>query len=194
MKGLATIRALLAPLAVMFGLLFAPALHAQIAEGDRSIALDDAFARLKAASTPEAAERAEQEVWALWNIGPNREATSALAEASTILRRGRYDDAHALLDALLEQEPDYVEAWNQRAFAKFLKGDVYASLADIDQVLKREPRHFGALAGRARIEVQIGRAERAMKTMGEVGAVHPWMARRSAIPPSPPPPEPGEEL
>ena len=171
----------------------APAL-AQIAEEDRALALDDAFARLKAASTPQAAETAEREVWALWNIGPDKDATLLLGRAASMLRRGFLNEAHVMLDALLAREPEFMEAWNQRAFAKFLKGDIYASLTDIEEVLKREPRHFGALAGRARIEAQIGRLEKAMKTMGEVGRIHPWMARASAIPAFPPPPEPGEDL
>ena len=32
------------------------------------------------------------------------------------------------------------------------------------------------------------------KSMGEIGAIHPWMARNSAIPADPAPPEVGEEL
>lgn len=164
----------------------APTTQAQIAEADRTIALDDAFARLAAAPDPAAAEAAEQEVWALWNIGPDADATVLLANASATLRSGRYNEAHILLDALVATQPDFMEAWNQRAFVKFLKGDLYASLTDIDEVLKREPRHFGALAGRARIEARLGDLEAASRTMGEVGAVHPWMAKRSAIPPDPP--------
>ena len=110
------------------------------------------------------------------------------------MRRGMLNEAHVLLDALLIKQPDFAEAWNQRAFAKFLKGDLYASLTDIDETLKREPRHFGALAGRARIEMRLGRPEAAVKTMGIVGQVHPWMARQSAIPADPPPPPPGQPL
>ena len=175
-------------------LLFAPVAIAQIADEDRALALDDAFARLQAAATPEEAGVAEAEVWMLWNIGPDADATAKLSEASASLRRGRLNDAHRLLDALLAAEPGFMEAWNQRAFAKFLKGELHASLVDIEEVLKREPRHFGALAGRARIEAALGRPKDATRTMGEVGRVHPWMARQSAIPADPPPPEPGEPL
>lgn len=176
------------------GVITAAPAAAQIAEEDRALALDDAFARLKSAATAEDAEAAEAEVWTLWNIGPDGVSTAMLAQATVMLRRGLLNDAHIMLDALVAKHPNYIEAWNQRAFAKFLKGEVHASLTDIDQVLKREPRHFGALAGRARIEASLGRMERAMKTMGEVGQVHPWMARRSAIPAFPPVPEPGEKL
>ena len=185
---------MLARLIAALWLFAAAPLAAQIAETDRALALEDAFARLQGAATPEAAQAAEAEVWTLWNIGPDTEATAKLSEASAMLRRGRLNAAHAALDDLLIAEPEFMEAWNQRAFAKFLKGELHASLLDIEQVLKREPRHFGALAGRARIEAALGRAKDATRTMGEVGRVHPWMARRSAIPADPPPPEPGEPL
>jgi len=177
-----------------FALLFTAPAAAQIAEEDRAVALEDAFARLKAADSAEAASAAEAEVWALWNIGPDTGATIVLAQAAAALRSGDLNKAHVMLDALLAKQPDFMEAWNQRAFAKFLKGDLYASLADIDQVLKREPRHFGALAGRARIEARLGRMPDARRTMGEVGKVHPWMARGSAIPADPPVGDPARDL
>lgn len=174
-------------LALALLLLAAPA-AAQIAEADRALVLEGAFARLAVAASPEEANATEVEIWALWRLGPTAAATERLAAATATLQRGQADKARRMLDALLADEPDYMEAWNQRAFAKFLSGDLFASLTDIDQVLKREPRHFGALAGRARIEARLGRFDTARKTMGAVGRIHPWMARQSAIPPDPPPP------
>ena len=47
----------------------------------------------------------------------------------------------------MKVKPDYVEAWNRRATIYYMKKDYGHALADIREVLKREPRHFGALAG-----------------------------------------------
>jgi tetratricopeptide (TPR) repeat protein len=167
---------------------------AQIAPQDREAALTDAFAQLRAAPTREAADTAEAEVWALWFIGPDAEATEVIRAAAASLNQGALNLAHTMLDELVARQPDYAEAWNQRAFVKFLKGDPYGSLVDIEEVLKREPRHFGALAGRAQIERALGRDRDAARSMGEVGKVHPWMARRGVIQADPPPPEIGEKL
>ncbi|MEM7524505.1 MAG: hypothetical protein AAF360_12250 [Pseudomonadota bacterium] len=185
------IRAALAALFVISALSAAPPqAAAQIADEDRATALLDAFARLSAAVDEPAAKAAEAEVWALWFIGPDKTTTDELALGAGSIRAGRFDDAHRRLDALIAAAPGFAEAWNQRAFARFLKGDLYGSLTDIEETLKREPRHFGALAGRARIEARLGRPIDASKTMGEVGAIHPWLARRSAIKPDPAPGEP----
>ncbi len=167
---------------------------AQIAPADREVALADAFAQLQAAPTPEAAEMAEAEVWALWFIGPDATSTEVIRTAAASLNRGALNLAHTMLDELVAAQPDYAEGWNQRAFVKFLKGDPHGSLLDIAQTLKREPRHFGALAGRAQIERALGRDAAAARSMGEVGRVHPWMARRSVIAPDPMPPKVGEKL
>lgn len=176
--------------ALLLALFLAAPAAAQIAPEDRAAALEDAFVALHDARSAEIAERVEKEIWGLWFIGPDAEATRRLDDAALALRSGELDEARRLLEALIVDRPDFAEAWNQLAFAKFLSGDPYGSLADIDAVLRREPRHFGALAGKAEIERRLGRGYAAAKTMGRVGAVHPWMARRSAIPADPPPPGP----
>lgn len=163
---------------------------AQIAEADRAVLLDEAFADLSAAPDENAAQKAEAEIWSIWFIGPDEDATARLAAASAAIRAGDAVSARIILEKLIETHPGFAEAWNQLAFAKFLLGDPYGSLADIDAVLRREPRHFGALAGRAQIELRLGRRYAAGRTMGRLGAHHPWMARRSAIPADPPPPPP----
>ncbi len=175
---------------LLLALLFAAPAAAQIAEADRAALLDEAFASLSAAPDEGTAKAAESEIWSIWFIGPDEEATARLAAASNAIRVGDTTSARIILEKLIETHPEFAEAWNQLAFAKFLMGDPYGSLSDIDAVLRREPRHFGALAGRAQIEMQLGRRYAAEKTMGRLGAHHPWMARRSAIPADPPPPPP----
>ena len=59
--------------------------------------------------------------------------------------------------------PDYVEAWNRRATLYYLRNDYVHSLEDIQQVLIREPRHFGALAGLGMIMQDIGDEKRALE-------------------------------
>lgn len=159
----------------------------------RAAALDLEFLKLRGAGDPSAASDSEQEIWRLWFIGPTEDATRRLAEAAQALQYGDFREAEALLDELVEAEPGFAEAWNQRAFARFLQFEFADSLRDIARTLELEPRHFGALAGRARIEARMGKPQAAQRTMGEVGRIHPWLARASAIPPDPPPPPPLEQ-
>ena len=167
--------------------------QAQMNDEERKLALALEFQKLRAAQHPAAASVAEQEIWRLWFIGPNESITDQLGKASEALRQGDYASAEALLTRLILKAPNHAEIWNQRAFARFLQLKFEESLRDIERVLALEPRHFGALAGRARIEAQLGRQDDASRTMGEVGVIHPWMARMGPIPADPPPPAPVQQ-
>lgn len=161
-------------------------------QGNQSSDLALQFQKLITAERREVAIMAEQEIWRLWFIGQTEAETARLAEASMVMQQGGLGEAVVLLGELVEEYPEFAEARNQLAFARFLLGDLQGSLADIEKVLELEPRHFGALAGRARIEATMGKLDEAQRTMGQVGAIHPWMARLSPIRPNPPPPPPPE--
>lgn len=154
----------------------------------RDAELELQFQRLLSAEKRSSALMAEQEIWRLWFIGETAAQTARLAEASLVMQQGGLAEALVLLSELADEFPNFAEARNQLAFTRFLLGDMQGSLDDIEKVLALEPRHFGALAGRARIEAAFGRLDEARRTMGEVGAIHPWMARVSPIRPDPPPP------
>ena len=59
----------------------------------------------------------------------------------------------------------------------YLKNDYGHSLADIEQVLVREPRHFGALAGLGMIMQDIGDEKRALDAFREALAVNPYLEK-----------------
>src|SRR5581483_8042192 len=93
------------------------------------------------------AKAIEERIWALWFVSPSDTANLLMTRVRTAVEAKDTDLALKLLDAIIEVKPDFVEAWNRRASIYFLKKDFGKSLADIRQVLKLEPRHFGALSG-----------------------------------------------
>ncbi|MEZ5728695.1 MAG: tetratricopeptide repeat protein [Burkholderiaceae bacterium] len=97
-------------------------------------------------------------------------------------RRGEHAEAISLLDTLIETRPDYAEAWNQRATTYFEIGDDEASLSDIAETLRREPRHFGALAGRAMIRIRRGEISAAIADIEAAMRLHPFLGERRFLP------------
>ena len=77
----------------------------------------------------------------------------------------------------IKLRPDYTEAWNRRATLYYVKNDYARSLADIQQVLIREPRHFGALAGLGMIMQDIGDEKRALDAFRAALAVNPYLEK-----------------
>ena len=80
----------------------------------------------------------------------------------TAVEAKNLDLALQLLDSIVELKPDYVEAWNRRATIYFMRKDYSRSLADMQQILAREPRHFGALSGLGLILQELGEDKRAL--------------------------------
>jgi len=94
------------------------------------------------------------EIWSLWLEGYiDRTNKRKIDEALDLLNAGKLERAKIAFSEIIELDPDYVEGWNKRATVKFLLGDFYGSLEDIEEVLKRQPRHFGAISGSGLIHI-----------------------------------------
>jgi tetratricopeptide (TPR) repeat protein len=144
---------------------------------DRSHGLDFLFGALKAAPDEDSAKLVEARIWALWLQTPSDTAALLMARAKAAMDAQQLDVALKLLDAVIKMRPDYAEAWNRRATVYYLKNDYGHSLADIEQVLVREPRHFGALAGLGMIMQDIGDEKRALDAFRAALAVNPYLEK-----------------
>ncbi len=110
-------------------------------------ALDGLFRDLKAAQSPQLVRQIEAQIWARWFETGSEETDRMLRAGDIALARGQYNHSYALLNGVIELRPDLSEGWNRRATLRYLMGDYEGSIADIDETLAREPRHFGALSG-----------------------------------------------
>lgn len=93
--------------------------------------------------------------------------------SSSAIKEKRNAAALDFLDRVTMLDPDYAEGWNRRATLHYVMGDARKSMADIAEVLKREPRHFGALAGMAAILGEAGKDELALKAWQDYLAIYP---------------------
>jgi tetratricopeptide (TPR) repeat protein len=154
-----------------------PAKLPQVARGDRIRNLDFLFGALKVAPDAVTAKAIEERIWALWTVSRSDTANLLMTRVKTAIEAKDIDLAIKLLDAIIKVKPDYVEAWNRRATIYYMKKDYGRSVADIRQVLKREPRHFGALAGLGLILQDIGDDKQALEIYRRALALYPRMER-----------------
>ncbi len=87
----------------------------------------------------------------------------------------KYPLALDYLDRILTLKPDYVEGWNTRATVYYLREDYGRALADIEETLKLEPRHFGALTGLGTILREVGEDKRALEVYRKVIVLDPHL-------------------
>ena len=144
---------------------------------DKTRGLDFLFGALKAAPDEASAKHVEARIWALWMQTPSDTAALLMVRAKAAMDAQQIDVALKLLDAVVKLRPDYVEGWNRRATLYYLKNDYAHSLEDIEQVLVREPRHFGALAGLGMIMQDIGDEKRALDAFRKALAVNPHLEK-----------------
>jgi tetratricopeptide (TPR) repeat protein len=148
-----------------------------IGGGDRTQNLDFLFGALRLAPDDITAKAIEQRIWALWTVSHSDTANLLMTRVKTAIESKDLDVAIQLLDAIIKVKPDYVEAWNRRATIYYMKKDYGHALADIREVLKREPRHFGALAGFGLIMQDIGDDKQALEVYRRVLTLYPRMER-----------------
>ncbi|WP_291687163.1 tetratricopeptide repeat protein [Bradyrhizobium sp.] len=142
---------------------------------DKTRGLDFLFGALKVAPDEASAKHVEARIWAQWLHTPSDTAGLLMMRAKAAMDAQQMDVALKLLDALVKLRPDWVEAWNRRATLYYLKNDYGHSLQDIQQVLVREPRHFGALAGLGMIMQDLGDEKRALDAFRKALAINPHM-------------------
>jgi tetratricopeptide (TPR) repeat protein len=144
---------------------------------DRTRGLDFLFGALKAAPDEASAKHVEARIWAIWLQTPSDTAALLMLRAKAAMEAQQAQVALKLLDALVKLRPDYVEGWNRRATLYYLQNDYVHSLADIQQVLVREPRHFGALAGLGMIMQDLGDDKRALEAFRRALAINPHLEK-----------------
>src|ERR1700712_5487384 len=154
-----------------------PEAPAKLPKVDRTKNLDFLFGALKAAPDEASAKHVEARIWALWMQTPSDTAALLMARAKAAMDAKQADVALKLLDAVIKLRPEYVEAWNRRATLYYMQNDYTHSLEDIEQVLSREPRHFGALAGLGMIMQDLGDDRRALDAFRKALAVNPHLER-----------------
>lgn len=139
--------------------------------------LDFLFGALKAAPDDDSARHVEARIWAIWLQTPSDTAALLMMRAKAAMDAQQTDVALKLLDAIIKLRPDYTEAWNRRATLYYLQNNYMRSLADIEQVLIREPRHFGALAGLGMIMQDLGDDKRALDAFRKALAIDPHLEK-----------------
>jgi len=137
--------------------------------------MDDAPALVQALRDQDPLVRAsaEQALWQVWSRSGDDEVDGLLALGIEQMSAREGDAAVETFSRVIARRPDFAEGWNKRATAHYLMGAYAKSLADCDEVLKRNPHHFGALSGYGMIYLQLDQPARALEYFERALAVNP---------------------
>jgi tetratricopeptide (TPR) repeat protein len=135
--------------------------------------LDQLYTQLKRERDPEKASSIANQIRMEWNDSDSATINLLMQWADKAIEEKRNPAALDFLDEAIALKPTYAESWNRRATLNFVLGNYRKSMADIEQVLKLEPRHFGALSGMAAILATTGNNEITLKAWERVLDIYP---------------------
>lgn len=117
-----------------------------------------------------------RQIQSLWNESGSDAVDLLMRRASVAVQVRNFALALDLLDTVIALAPDYAEGWNRRATVHYLRDDYALSISDVAEVLRLEPRHFGALIGIGVMLDEMGQDRQAQQFIAEALRVHPYLS------------------
>ena len=125
------------------------------------------------------ARLAADALWEVWFRGDSDEQARELRLALSL-----FDGAERLaaLDDVVDQFPEFAEAYNQRAIVRYGRGQYSKAAADCEAVLRLNPVHFGAASGLGQCHLRMKKPTAALRAFVHALEINPTLANlRAAV-------------
>jgi tetratricopeptide (TPR) repeat protein len=120
-------------------------------------------------------QMAEHAMWSIWVRMGNEEAKGHFARASIAFSNRDLEGALSKFGKAVQADPNFAEAYNQRAMVHYLKEDFDQSLADCLRATQLMPLHFGAWAGAGHCQACLGKARQAVYCYERAKRINPHL-------------------
>ncbi len=112
-------------------------------------------------------------MWQIWARSGDPVIDALYQRGVQQMQAAQLPQALATFSDIIRRKPAFAEGWNKRATLHYLMGNFELSLKDCDEVIKRNPNHFGALSGYGQIYLNLGDLEKALAYFERALAVNP---------------------
>jgi tetratricopeptide (TPR) repeat protein len=120
-------------------------------------------------------QMAEHALWAIWFRCGSKEANHELCRGTKALNRRDIECAIEHFSKAISIDPNFAEAYNQRALAKYLGEQYGPCIEDCEQAVERMPCHFGAWAGMGHCHAHEGRLNDAIRCYEQALCLNPHL-------------------
>ena len=135
--------------------------------------IDSLFSELRRERDSDKASVIARRIFTAWNDSGSPTVNLLVKWADDAAKAKRNAAAFDFLDQAAVLEPDSVSVWTKRAVLNRELGNEKRSMSDLNRVLVREPRHFGALAIMADILEGSDKTEAALQTWQRYLEIYP---------------------
>ena len=119
-------------------------------------------------------QKATAELWQIWFLQKGHYGLELLERSQMLLAVGDIRQAETLLTNLIKDQPDFAEAWNQRAIFYYMLEDYEKSRDDCLKAIKLNPIHFGALHGLGLCHAALGEYRAAIQAFRKALEIQPY--------------------
>jgi tetratricopeptide (TPR) repeat protein len=137
--------------------------------------LDQLFAQLAQAGSPEDAKPIEERIYALFEQSGSASVDLLMARGSAALAAGDEDTAKRLFDSVTDLAPRYAEGWHQKAQIQAEAGDDEAAMISLQKTITLNPRQFEALSQLGDMLEEYGRKDGALAMYKRALALDPQL-------------------
>ena len=136
--------------------------------------LNNLFKKLNETENQEEISDLIKNIWNIWYEVKDPKVIEYFEKGIQAMRIRNYPLAIRFFNNLIEEDPNFAEAWNKRATVYFMMGDFDKSMKDIIKTLELEPRHFGALDGMGLIFIHQEQYEQAIEVYDKMLEIFPF--------------------
>lgn len=139
--------------------------------------MDDVVALLNSLRDADETVRntAEQSIWKIWARSGDPTVDRLYARGIREMNEGSFIRAISTFSEIIKLKPEFAEGWNKRATLYYMTEQYDKSLEDCDEVMKRNPYHFGALSGYGHIHLEFRLLEQAIEYFQRALKINPNM-------------------
>jgi tetratricopeptide (TPR) repeat protein len=119
---------------------------------------------------------AEHALWAIWFRGGKLpQANQLVCRGAEAIEAKEFESALELFSQAIRIDPDFAEAYNQRAIAYYLMEDYQSSIADCRRATRRMPCHFGAWSGTGHCHAHLSELAEAVECYEKALEINPHL-------------------
>ncbi|MGI9523043.1 MAG: tetratricopeptide repeat protein [Hyphomicrobiaceae bacterium] len=140
----------------------------------RSELRDNLYAILATSPDAESAKRIAVALERLYLTSGSATVDLLMERGLKAVKKEDFGKAVPFFTAVIEQAPDYAEAWNRRAYAYYKQNKYRLALGDLRRALALDPSHFKALDGLGTILRETGDEVGALKVFERLSEINPF--------------------
>lgn len=152
-----------------------PPLTAEQDKPPRGAVLDALFSDLAKARTAQEGAALQELIQKVWLQSGSPSIDILMSHGLDAFDAKDYDRAMFYFNEVVVLDPDYSEGWHKRATVFYIQNNFSRALADLEHVLRLEPRQYMAMGGLALMLEELGDKKGALEVFRRALAVNPWL-------------------